>query len=130
MKKDYYMHQQFLLNVDFRNIYLTNYIYTGNPQLVFEYWEEKNLFDVDVVERCISLAYILKEFDDEAQWNNFLQSCAWIDRFIILVDIRISEDNKMTQLFLASSLKALVRRFLIFGKDVAIFVETWIALGA
>lgn len=56
MKRDYYMHQQFLMNVDFRGSCLSNYIYTGIPQPAFGYLEEKNLFDESVIERCIFYA--------------------------------------------------------------------------
>lgn len=129
MKKDYYMHQQFLLNVDFKGISLEDYIYAGNPLLIFDYWEERNLFDQGKIERCISLSYILREFDNEAEWNKFLGYCSWIDKFIILVDGRISEENTTTLLFLTSTLKALVRRLLDFQKDVSLFFEPGILSG-
>ena len=71
MRKDYYMHQQFFLNVNFEDICLKNYVSTEIPSLMFEYKERRNLFDFDVIERCITLSYLLTEFDKQTQWDMF-----------------------------------------------------------
>lgn len=118
MRKDYYMHQQFFLNVNFEDICLKNYVSTEIPSLMFEYKERRNLFDFDVIERCITLSYLLTEFDKQTQWDMFLEEHNWIDRFIIIVDVHIADENKITKMYLQSTLKALVRRLSDFKKEV------------
>ena len=118
MRKDYYMHQQFFLNVNFEDICLKNYVSTEIPSLMFEYKERRNLFDFDVIERCITLSYLLTEFDKQTRWDMFLEEHNWIDRFIIIVDVHIADENKITKMYLQSTLKALVRRLSDFKKEV------------
>ncbi len=107
------------MNVDFNNVRLGDYIYDGNSLLHFGYSEEKNLFDGETIERFVSLSFVLREFDKEEQWSQFLEKCNWIERFIIIVDASISEGNKMTMIFLESTLKAIAVRMLQKGKDIA-----------
>ena len=121
MRKDYYMHQQFFLNVNFEDIRLKNYVSSDIPPLMFEYKERRNLFDFDVIERFITLSYLLTEFDKETQWDMFLEEYKWIDRFIIIVDVHIADENKIRKMYLQSTLKALVRRLSDFNKEVLLF---------
>ncbi len=118
MKKDYYMHQQFILNVDYENISLENYICTTSPSFLFVYKEQKNLFDFEIVKRCVSLSFLLTEIDTEEQWNQFLDEYKWIDRFIIVVDIYPTEGNNVTKIFFLSTLKAFIKRLLDHNKEV------------
>lgn len=118
MKKDYYMHQQFILNVDYENISLENYICTTSPSFLFVYKEQKNLFDFEIVKRCVSLSFLLTEIDTEEQWNQFLDEYKWIDRFIIVVDIYPTEGNNVTKKFFLSTLKAFIKRLLDHNKEV------------
>lgn len=120
MKKDYYMHQQFLMKVDFEDIRLEDFACTDKPQILFDYMEQKNLFDVEVIERCVSLSFLLKEIDDETQWNLFVDVCHCVDRIIIIDDVHIADGNKLIMRFLTSTIKAFVRRVLDLGKDVVI----------
>jgi hypothetical protein len=121
MRKDFYMHQQFLLNTDFEEICLKNYAVKTISSSLFNYTEEKNLFDGNVIERGLPLSYVLNEIDLEIQWNKFLTDFNWIDRFVIIVDVYVTKGNKITQLFLQSTLKALVKRFVDSGKEISLF---------
>lgn len=118
MKKDYYMHQQFILNVDYENISLENYICTTSPSFLFVYKEQKNLFDFEIVKRCVSLSFLLTEIDTEEQWNQFLDEYKWIDRFIIVVDVYPTGGNNVTKKFFLSTLKAFIKRLLDHNKEV------------
>ena len=73
------------------------YVSTDIPPLMFEYKERRNLFDFDVIERCITLSYLLTEFDKQTQWDMFQEEYKWIDRFIIIVDVHIADENKITK---------------------------------
>ena len=76
--------------------------------------------DVEVIERCVSLSFLLKEIDDETQWNLFVDVCHCVDRIIIIDDVHIADGNKLIMRFLTSTIKAFVRRVLDLGKDVVI----------
>lgn len=120
MKKDYYMHQQFLMKTDFEDICLEDFACVDKPQILFDYREQKNLFDDEIIERCVSLSFLLKEIDDETHWNLFIDACHCVDRIIIIDDAHIKDGNKLIMHFLSSTIKAFVRRLLDSGKDVVI----------
>lgn len=70
MKKDYYMHQRFLLNCDYGSIDLTKYSSASIDLCKIPgFKEERTLFDGDVLERRVFVSYLDTYIDDENDWK-------------------------------------------------------------
>ena len=62
MKKDYYMHQSFLLNYDYDNDSVPCSTKSNN-EFIQDFTESINLFDTEEITRKVNFSYLLKEID-------------------------------------------------------------------
>ncbi len=109
MKKDYYMHQRFLLDCDYESASLPD-SKTYSNNFIQDFFEPINLFDTeDVITRKVSFSYLLKDIDTKENFEVFLQKTKFIDNLIIENDMLPSE-NPIISAFQNACLKAFLKK--------------------
>lgn len=109
MKKDYYMHQKFLLDCDFEEVSLPD---TSNLQEEFiqDFTKPVNLFDIEKeITRKVHFSYLLKEIDTKEDMQDFNNKTNFADNLIIENDMKESE-NPIIAEFQDSCLKAFYKQ--------------------
>jgi len=105
MKKDYYMHQRFLLDCDYESVSLPN-ISRLEDTFIQDFTETVNLFDTeDIITRKVNFSYLLKEIDTQEDFDAFLQKIKFVDNLIIENDMP-KNDNPIIEEFQESCFKA------------------------
>ena len=105
MKKDYYMHQRFLLNCDYEEISLPDSSVLQD-EFIQDFTEPINLFDTDnEIKRKVKFSYLLKEIDSKDDLSNFMEKTKFTDSLIIENDMRKS-GNPIIDDFQDACLKA------------------------
>ena len=88
MKKDYYMHQKFLLDCDYEEVSLPDSSFLKN-EFIQDFTESINLFDTDKeITRKVKLSYLLKEIDTRNDLSEFLNKTNFTDNLIIENDMK------------------------------------------
>lgn len=109
MKKDYYMHQRFLLDCDYEDVSLPD-----SPSLqeefIQDFTEPINLFDSEEkITRKVNFSYLLKEIDSKDDMLDFNNKTNFADNLIIENDMKES-DNPIIAEFQNACLKAFYRQ--------------------
>ena len=109
MKKDYYMHQRFLLDCDYEKISLPNSS-LSQEEFIQDFSESINLFDTeDTITRKVNFSYLLKEIDTKDDLSDFIQKTEFVDNLIIENDMKVS-DNPIIADFQNACLKAFYKQ--------------------
>ena len=109
MKKDYYMHQKFLLDCDYEKVSLPDSSVLKN-EFIQDFTESINLFDTDKeITRKVKLSYLLKEIDTRNDLSEFLNKTNFTDNLIIENDMKESK-NPIIAEFQNTCLKAFYKQ--------------------
>lgn len=109
MKKDYYMHQKFLLDCDYEEVSLPDSSFLKN-KFIQDFTESINLFDTDKeITRKVKLSYLLKEIDTRNDLLEFLNKTNFTDNLIIENDMKESK-NPIIAEFQNTCLKAFYKQ--------------------
>ncbi|MCR4954909.1 MAG: hypothetical protein K6A43_12650 [Treponema sp.] len=109
MKKDYYMHQKFLLDCDYEEVSLPDSSVLKN-EFIQDFTESINLFDTDKeITRKVKLSYLLKEIDTRNDLSEFLNKTNFTDNLIIENDMKESK-NPIIAEFQNTCLKAFYKQ--------------------
>ena len=109
MKKDYYMHQKFLLDCDYKEVSLPDSSILNND-FIQDFTESINLFDTDKeITRKVKLSYLLKEIDTRNDLLEFLNKTSFTDNLIIENDMKESK-NPIIAEFQNTCLKAFYKQ--------------------
>ena len=109
MRKDYYMHQKFLLDCDYETVSLPETV-SATDDFVQDFTEPQNLFDTeDKITRKVKFSYLLKEIDTKEDFDIFSKDTEFIDDLLIENDMQQSE-NPIIYDFLNSCLKAFYKQ--------------------
>ena len=92
MKKDYYMHQKFLLDCDYESVSLPDT--SCFPEtFVQDFTEPINLFDNEAsITRKVKISYLLKEIVTEDDLATFMGETRFVDNLLIENDMPRSEN--------------------------------------
>lgn len=123
-RKDYYMHQQFLMNVDIGSISLPILeTSTDDFHFVQDFTVSRNLFDFDEkLVRKVSLSYLLKEIDTLSDWYFFVEAIKYVDVLMIDVDIFPCQ-LPVVQKYYEDSIKSLVVLLSEYSDATIRFIE-------
>ena len=92
MKKDYYMHQKFLLDCDYESVSLSD-PHSLQEIFVQDFSEPINLFDTeDSITRKVKFSYLLKEIDTKEDLVAFMGKTEFVDNLLIENDMPRSEN--------------------------------------
>lgn len=109
MKKDYYMHQKFLLDCNYENVSLPDFHFSQD-EFVQDFSEPVNLFDTEeVIKRKVKFSYLLKEIDSKEDLLDFKRKTDFVDNIIIENDMSTSE-NPIIADFQNACLKAFYKQ--------------------
>lgn len=109
MKKDYYMHQKFLLDCNYEEVSLPDSSVLKN-EFIQDFTESINLFDTDKeITRKVKLSYLLKEIDTRNDLSEFLNKTNFTDNLIIENDMKESK-NPIIAEFQNTCLKAFYKQ--------------------
>lgn len=120
----YYQHQQFMMNLDFDKISLSEY--QAKPlddDYIQDYRIEHNLFDHDEhISRSISFEYLLEKIDTEDDWHVLISQLIGIDKIWIINDMT-KEENPIISNYLQDSMKSIIQRIEAIGFEVRIYTQ-------
>ncbi len=109
MKKDYYMHQRFLLDCNYEEVSLPIFSISKND-FIQDFTESVNLFDTDKeITRKVKFSYLLKEIDTRNDLSEFLNKTNFTDNLIIENDMKESK-NPIIAEFQNTCLKAFYKQ--------------------
>lgn len=112
MKKDYYMHQRFLLNCDYESIDIANYSAAAiDLCAIKDFHEERTLFDDAILERRVFASYLDTYIDNERDWNEMLDMLQQIG-VLYIVDDRLKSDNSIITSMAEATMKAYIYRLI------------------
>lgn len=93
MKKEYYMHQRFLLDCDYESVSLPD-AYSFQEASVQNFTETINLFDnEDSITRKVNFSYLLREIDTKDDLATFMGETRFVDNLLIENDMPRSENS-------------------------------------
>ncbi len=93
MRKDYYMHQRFLLDCDYESASLSDGC-SFQETLVQDFSEPINLFDTeDSITRKVKFSYLLREIDTKEDLVAFMDKTEFVDNLLIENDMPKTENS-------------------------------------
>lgn len=121
-KRDgYYMHQQFLMNVDTSEVSLPHIeTIPKDSFLVQDFRILPNLFDVeDQLIRKVPLSFILEEIDTPSDWDRFSETIKYVDILQIVIDI-VPSPLPVLQQYYFDTIKSLI---VLFSENTHMTIE-------